>query len=312
MDASVFSTYRGPMEWLNYHHLLYFWVVAREGGLAPAGRLLRLAHPTLSGQIKALEESLGEKLFAKSGRRLVLTDTGRVVYRYADEIFTLGREMLDTVRGRPTGQPVRLDVGIADVVPKLIVKRLLEPAFSMPEPVRLVCQETDFERLLSRLSLHEVDVVIADSPVPAGSSIRAFNHLLGECGVTFFGDAKLARQYAKGFPASLDGAPMLLPLDDTILRRSLNQWFDRLGVRPRIVAELEDSALAKVFGADGRGILAAPSAVRAEVEKMYDLHVVGETEDVQERFYAITAERKLKNPAVVAICEAARHELFAR
>lgn len=299
------------MEWLNYHHLLYFWVVAREGGLAPAGKILRLAHPTLSGQIKALEESLGEKLFVKSGRRLVLTDTGRVVYRYAEDIFTLGREMLDTVKGRPTGKPVRLDVGIADVVPKLVVKRLLEPVFEMPEPVRLVCQETDFEKLLAMLSLHELDVVIADSPVPAGSSIRAFHHLLGECGITFFASPDLARRYGKGFPESLDGAPMLLPLENTTLRRSLNQWFDGLGVRPHVVAELEDSALTKVFGTEGRGIFASPSAVRAEVEKMYDVRVVGETEKVRERFYAITAERKMKNPAVVALFETARHELFA-
>lgn len=298
------------MEWLNYHHLLYFWVVAREGGLAPAGRILRLAHPTLSGQIKVLEEHLGEKLFEKSGRRLVLTETGRLVYRYADEIFSLGREMLDAVRGRPTGQPVRLDVGIADVVPKLVVKRLLEPAFTMAEPVRLVCHETDFERLLARLSLHELDVVIADSPVPSGSSIRAFNHLLGECAVALFAAPELAGRFAPGFPESLDGAPMLLPTEGSILRRSLNQWFDSIGVRPRIVAELEDSALAKVFGAEGRGLFVAPTAVRDEVEAMYGVQLVGEAPQVRERFYAITAERRLKNPAVVAICEAARHDLF--
>src|SRR5512147_1412324 len=180
------------LEWVNYHHLLYFWVVAREGGLVPAGKVLRLSHPTLSAQIHSLEDNLGEKLFTKVGRKLALTDTGRVVFRYADEIFTLGREMVDTVKGRSTGQPLRLDVGIADVVPKLVVRRLLQPALSLPEPVRLVCHEEPYEKLLADLALHTLDIVISDTPVPTGSSIRAFNHLLGETGVSFFGTKSLA------------------------------------------------------------------------------------------------------------------------
>src|SRR5262245_37696777 len=205
------NTISSRLEWVNYHHLLYFWVVSREGGLVPAGKVLRLSHPTLSAQIHALEDHLGEKLFTKVGRKLALTDVGRVVFRYADEIFTLGREMVDTVKGRSTGQPLRIDVGVVDVVPKLIVRRLLKPALALPEPVRIVCYEDSYEKLLADLALHSLDIVIADSPVPPGSSVRAYNHLLGETDVAFFGVKSLVKKSRRGFPKSLDGAPMVLP-----------------------------------------------------------------------------------------------------
>lgn len=299
------------LEWVNYHHLLYFWVVAREGGLVPAGRVLRLSHPTLSAQIHALEDHLGEKLFSKVGRKLALTEMGRIVYRYADEIFTLGREMLDTVKGRSTGQPLRLDVGVVDVVPKHVVRRLLQPALALPEPVKVVCAEDSYEKLLADLALHTLDLVIADAPVPAGSSVRAFNHFLGETGVSFLGAPALATTYRRRFPASLDGAPMLLPLENSTPRRALNQWFDRHGLRPRVVAEFEDSALLKVFGADGLGVFAAPTVVERELCRQYGVAVIGRAPDLKERFYAVSVERRLKNPAVVAITEAARQELFA-
>jgi LysR family transcriptional activator of nhaA len=299
------------MEWINYHHLLYFWTVAREGGLVAAGKVLHLSHPTLSTQIRALENQLGEKLFVRAGRKLTLTEVGRVVYRYADEIFSLGREMVDTVKGRAGGQPLRLVVGIANVVPKLVVRRLLEPALALAEPVRLVCYEDSYEKLLGDLALHTLDVVISDAPVPPGSSIRAFNHLLGETSVSFFGTRALASQYRRGYPKSLEGAPMLLPLEELSLRRSLNQWFDRMAIKPRVVAEFEDSALLKVFGADGAGIFPAPSVMEAEVQRQYGVSVIGRAPEVRERFYAISVERKLKNPAVVAISQAARHQLFA-
>jgi LysR family transcriptional regulator, transcriptional activator of nhaA len=299
------------MEWINYHHLLYFWVVAREGGLVPAGRVLRLSHPTLSAQIHSLEDSLGEKLFSKVGRRLALTEMGRVAFRYADEIFTLGREMVDTVKGRATGQPLRLDVGVVDVVPKLVVRRLLQPALSLPEPVKLVCHEDSYEKLLADLALHTLDIVIADAPIPPGSSVRAFNHLLGETTVTFFATPPLAKPLRRGFPASLEGAPMLLPLENSTLRRALNQWFDRHGIKPRVVAEFEDSALLKVFGGDGVGVFTAPTAVEKEVCQQYGVDVVGHAPEVKERFYAVSVERRLKNPAAVAISDGARQELFA-
>lgn len=310
-NMSVEPTDRRQLEWLNYHHLLYFWVVAREGGLVPAGKVLRLSHPTLSAQVHALEDSLGEKLFVKVGRKLALTEMGRLVYRYADEIFSLGRELVDSVKDRATGQPLRLDVGIANEVPKLIVRRLLEPALTLPQPTRLVCYEESYERLLADLAAHSLDIVLSDAPLPVGSSVRGFNHWLGETDVSFFGTKALVSAHKRGFPASLDGAPVLLPLENLPLRRSLNQWFERHKVRPRVVAEFEDPALLKTFGADGVGLFAAPTAVQREVRRQYGVQLLGRAEGVKERFYAISVERRLKHPAVVAISEAARQRLFA-
>jgi LysR family transcriptional activator of nhaA len=295
---------------LNYHHLRYFWVVAREGGLVQAGKVLRLSHPTLSAQIHALEADLGEKLFSKVGRKLELTETGRVVYRYAEEIFSLGREMIDATRGRLTGQPLRLEVGLVDVVPKLVARRLLQPALNSQPSVRLICHEDNFEKLLARLALHELDIVISDAPIPTGSSVRAFNHLLGESPVSIFGEARLSRAYRRGFPGSLKGAPFLLPIEGSPLRRALNSWLDEHQIAPRIVGEFEDSALMKVFGADGLGLFAAPSVVAEEIMSQYQVELLGEASGVRERFYAVSIERRLKNPAVVAISEAARLKLF--
>jgi len=300
------NTISSRLEWVNYHHLLYFWVVSREGGLVPAGKVLRLSHPTLSAQIHTLEDQLGEKLFAKVGRKLALTDVGRVVFRYADEIFTLGREMVDTVKGRSTGQPLRLEVGVVDVVPKLVVRRLLKPALALQEPVRIVCYEDSYEKLLADLALHSLDIVIADSPVPTGSSVRAYNHLLGETDVAFFGVKSLVKTLKRKFPKSLDGAPMVLPLENSALRRALNQWFDRNAIKPRVVAEFQDSALLNVFGADGVGIFTAPTVVENEVCRQYGVSVLGYAHEVKERFYAVSVERRLKHPAVVAISQAAR------
>jgi LysR family transcriptional activator of nhaA len=297
------------MEWLNYHHLLDFWAVAREGGLAPAGRLLRLSHATLSAQIHALEDSLGVKLLQRQGRRLALTDTGRTAYRYADEIFSLGRELVDVVKGRPSGRPARLNVGVADVVPKLVVKRVLDAAFAGDQHIQLVCHEDSHERLIARMSLHELDIVIADAPVPPGSRVRAFSHLLGESGITFYGARRFTR-LRRQFPRSLDGAPMLLPAESTALRRSLELWFDAVGVRPRVSAEFDDMALMGVFATDGLGLFAGPTVVEAETARQYGVSVIGRTDGVVERFYALSAERRLENPAVVAICESARAELF--
>jgi LysR family transcriptional activator of nhaA len=299
------------LEWLNYHHLLYFWVVAREGGLVPAGKVLGLTHPTLSAQIHALEDQLGEKLFAKTGRKLTLTENGRIVFRYAEEIFGLGREMVGAIKGRATGQPRRLDVGIVEVVPKIVVRRMLQPALELPEPVRLVCYEDSLDELLADLALHSLDIVISDAPVPSGSSVRAFNHLLGDTGITFFGTKALANEYGRDFPRSLAGAPMLLPLENLGLRRSLNQWFDRHGIEPQVVAEFEDSALLKVFGGDGVGLFPAPTVVEDQVADQYGVQVLGRIEEVRERFYAISVERRLKHPAVVAISDEARHGLLA-
>jgi LysR family transcriptional activator of nhaA len=295
-------------DWLNYHHLLYFWTVAREGGLGPASKTLRLARPTLSAQIRALEESLGEKLFDRVGKRLELTEVGKVAFGYADNIFNTGREFLDVIKDKGRERVAPLRVGAVDVVPKLIVRRLLEPALGV-ERHPLVCHEGTYERVLAMLANHELDLVLADAPIPAGSRVRAYNHLLGECGVTFFAAKNLAR-LRRGFPGSLAGAPILLPLNGSPLRRALDQWLDSTGIRPTIAAEFEDSALLKVFGADGLGVFAAPSAVEKQIVEQYRVRVLGRVDDVRERFYAITTERRLKHPAVLRISERARADLL--
>ncbi len=298
------------MEWLNYHHLLYFWVVAKEGTIAAACKKLMLAQPTISAQIRALENALGEKLFRRSGRYLVLTETGRVVYQYANEIFSLGRELTDTLKRRPTGSPVRFSVGIVDVLPKLVAHQLLEPALNLPERVRLVCHESKQAELLGKLAIHELDLVLSDSPIGPDIQVRAFNHLLGECGISIFGTKNLADLYRRRFPASLDGAPFLLPMSTTALRRSLELWFDSTGIRPVVVGDFDDSALLKVFGQAGAGMFAAPDVIEKEIRRQYGVRVIGRLESVRERFYAISVERKVKHPAVVAIAEAAREKLF--
>jgi LysR family transcriptional activator of nhaA len=299
------------MEWLNYHHLLYFWLVAKEGGVGKAAQKLRLSHATVSGQIRTLERSLGEQLLVRKGRKLELTEMGRVVLGYADEIFALGTELMDTVRSRPTRGPQKLVVGIADVVPKLIAKRLLDPAREdRGKHLRMVCREGKADRLLTELAAHDLDVVLSDSPLPAGSSVRAFNHLLGECGVSIFGRKDLAKRYKTGFPRSLNGAPMLLPGDTTTQRRALDLWLDAHGLRPVIEAEFDDSALLNVFGQDGAGLFPAPSAIEDSIKKQYEVELVGRLPEVRERFYAISIERRLRHPAVVAICETARQEVF--
>ncbi len=299
------------MEWLNYHHLLYFWLVVREGGLAPAAAKLRLSPPTVSAQVHALEGVLQERLLVKRGRKLELTDVGRVVYRYAEEIFTIGRELQDTLKGRPSGRPLRLVVGVANAVPKLIARRLLAPAQNLGHAVQLVCREDHPERLLAALALHELDVVLTDSAAHVkGGGVRVFSHLLGECGVSFFATKKLARKLEPGFPASLDGAPALLPTESAGLRRQLDAWFERERVRPLLVGEFDDSALLKAFAQDGMGFFASPSVIATEVERQYSVVRIGQVDSIRERFYAITAERRIRHPAVVAISEAAHREIF--
>ncbi|MEZ6092205.1 MAG: transcriptional activator NhaR [Pirellulaceae bacterium] len=298
------------LDWLNYHHLLYFWMVAKEGSITSAAELLHLSQPTLSTQIQKLEKSMGVTLFDRKGRSMLLTDTGQMVFRYADEIFSLGRELTDAVRGRPTEDTLKLIVGIPDVLPKFVVYRILKPALELSQRIRLVCYEGKLKDLLSELALHRLDVVLADSPLTPNINVRAFNHLLGECDVSCFGTAEMAKRYKTGFPESLQGAPMLLPTQNTTLRRALEQWFDAKDIRPDVVHEIEDNALLKVFGQAGEGIIVVPSAIAQEVSDQYALKCIGRIPEVIERFYAISVERRLKHPAVVAISEAARLRTF--
>lgn len=298
------------IDWLNYHHLLYFWVVAREGSITKASRVLHLAHPTISGQIHQLEDVLGAKLFMRKGRNLALTDTGRVVARYAEEIFSLGQELVDTVHGRARGQ-MRLVVGVSDVLAKSIVHRILEPAFRMQERLRVVCrQDRTIDAFMAELAGHTVDVVLANAPAGQGTSVKAFSHRLGDCGTSWFAAPALARKYRRGFPRSLDGAPLLLPSGESTSRRMLDEWFASHEVRPLVVAELDDAALVSVLGEKGLGVFAAPDVIEDEIRQRYRVHLVGRTPRIRQQFFAISIERKIKHPGVAAICEIARAQLF--
>ncbi len=299
------------MEWLNYHHLLYFWTVVREGGVSRAAEKLRLAQPTVSAQVKLLEDTLGDKLFERQGRRLVLTDVGRLVYRYADEIFGIGRELLEALKGRPSaGRPLPLSVGVANAVPKLIVHRLLLPAVTGEQAFRLVCREDSPEALLAGLATHALDVVITDVPAPSHVRVKVFSHLLGESDSTFFAAGTLATKLRRRFPRSLDDAPVLLPTPHTALRRALDQWFEAEDLHPRIVGEFDDSALMKAFGQAGAAAFPASTAIAHEVIRQYRVRPVGRAKAVRERYYAISAERRLKHPGVLAITTAAKREVF--
>lgn len=298
------------MEWLNYHHLLYFYLTAREGTIAKAGELLRLAQPTISGQIRALEEALGEKLFVRSGRVLEMTEAGKLVYSYADEIFGLGNELQETLKGRPSGKPVRLHVGISDVVPKLIAYRLLQPVMQDGN-VQVVCKEDKGERLVAALTSHAFDLVLTDSPMSPTPGVKAFNHLLGECGVTFFARKDLATKFTRGFPRSLHDERILLPTENTVLRRTVDRWFENQKIIPRVVAEFEDSALMKVFGERGEGVFPGPSAIEKEICEHNRVEIIGRVPELRERFYAITVERRIKHPSVQKISEAAKASVFS-
>ena len=294
------------MSAINYKHLHYFWVVAKCGGIGRASEQLHLTPQTISGQITLLEESLGASLFDRVGRRIELNDTGRMVFSYADEIFSLGEELEDMLHHRPGDRPLQFSVGVVDSVQKSIAYMLLEPALKLPETLRMVCREGKLSTLLAGLAIQSFDIVIADGPMPANSNVRGFSHLLGECGITFFAAPPLARQVRKGFPQSLDGAPFLLPGEDAAVRPRLLKWFDRERIRPRIAGEFDDGALLKEFGAAGTGVFCMPSVVASQIKRQYGVLEIGDTSEVMEQFYAISVERRLSHPAVVAISSAAR------
>jgi LysR family transcriptional activator of nhaA len=294
---------------INYKHLHYFWVVAKQGGITRASERLHLTPQTISGQISLLEDSIGEALFSKAGRNLELTETGRLVLSFADEIFSLGGELEEALRNLPPDRRITFKVGIADVVPKTIAYRLLVPALSLPDPVRIICRENNLASLLAELALHRVDMVIADGPIPPGINVRGFSHVLGECGISFLAVQHLAKTLRKNFPHSLNGAPLLIPSETNVVQAKLLDWLDSLRIYPRIVGEFDDSALMKVFGQAGTGIFITPTPIATEVAKQYGLRIIGSTEVVREQYYAISVERRISHPAVSAITETAREWL---
>jgi LysR family transcriptional activator of nhaA len=298
------------MTTLNLKHLRYFWAVAANGSIARAADTLHLAPHTISSQLRELEEQLDVKLFEKSGRNLVLTDSGRTAFSYADEMFRLSSELQDVLQGRVPGAALTLNVGVAMVVPKLLAYRLLAPVLAMRESVRLVCQEAPLADLLADLSVHKLDLVIADCPLSPTLNVRAYNHSLGHSGISFFAAHATARRYRKDFPLSLDGAPMLMPTSSSALRRMLAQWFEARDIKPLIVAEFEDRALMKAFGEAGAGVFTSPTTVEDDVVAKYGVRVIGRTSDISESYYAISAERRIKHPAVSLITDAARRNLF--
>lgn len=297
---------------INYKHLHYFWAVAKAGGVTRASERLHLTPQTISGQLSLFEEVLGEKLFKRTGRGFELTETGLMMLSYADEIFSLGKELEEVLHHRTPGRPMQFSVGITDSVPKTLAYQLLEPAMQVPQTPRIICREGKVADLLAELAVHRLDIVIADSPMPRNIDVRGYSHLLGECGITFFATKELAKQHAEAFPQCLNNAPMLLPGEDVAVRPRLLRWFSDKQIRPRITGEFDDSALMQAFGQAGAGIFAAPSAIAEQVMRQYEVVRIGTTEEVIEQYYAISVERKLTHAAVVAISRAARQELFIK
>lgn len=298
------------MNWLNYHHLLYFWTMAREGSISKAANSLHLSQPTISGQLRQLEKSVGSKLYERHGRDLRLTDTGKMVFDYAEEIFSTGQELMERLKGTQPGRNMVFTVGIPDFLPKQVAFRLLEPVFRMPQKIQVICNEGKLSDLLADLALHKADLILSDSPAGSQVSVKAYNHALGECGVSWVATKNIAALLRPGFPNSLAEQPLLLPNQNTVLRRSVEQWLDRQTFEPNVAAEIEDSALLKLLAAEGLGVAPVADSVLQDLEDRYGLHVVGRLNDVAIQFYAISVERKVTHPAVITILDAAKRRLF--
>lgn len=295
---------------LNYRQLHYFWVVAKTGSIVRACEQLNLTPQTISGQISLLEHTYGIELFRRVGRQLELTEAGRQTLPYAEQMFQLGGELELMLRAQPNEQQILFRVGVADVVPKSIVYRLIAPTMELSEPLRITCREDKLERLLADLAIQRLDLVISDSPMPSHLDIKGYSQKLGECGISFFATAELAARYGQDFPRSLHGAPLLIPGPETVVRSRLQRWFAEQQIQPQIVGEFDDSALMQAFGQSGSGIFIGPSVIADEVRRQYGVEVIGQTDAVSESFYAISVERKVKHPGIVAITEGARRELF--
>jgi LysR family transcriptional activator of nhaA len=294
------------VDWLNYHQLLNFWLVAREGSVQRASESLHVTPASVSIQVRQLERALGTKLVKKQGRGLTLTEMGEQVADYAGEIFAMGRELVEMVKGRPVGRPLELRVGVRDVMSKLVAFQLLQPALELEQPVRLTCREGDMVQLISDLAIHKLDVVLSDTALDPLYKVQAYSHRLGESDVIIVGTEALAGQYRRRFPASLDGAPFLLPTENSVLRRHMERWFIDLSLAPIIQGEFADSAMMKIAGRRGLGLLALPAIIEDDVGRMYGLQRVGVAAGVQEQFYAVSVERRIKHPGVLAMREQAK------
>ena len=291
---------------MNLKHLFYFWKTARSGGVVKAGEALHITPQTISGQIRLLEDSLDTQLFARDGRNLELTPAGRLAMEYADEMFSLSAELEQALRHYPKGRPVEFRVGVSDAVPKSIAYRLLRPAVDPADPVRIICREWRLDRLLTELAIHKLDLVIADSPIPPSVDVRAYNHRLGDSGLSFFAARALVGDASWTFPECIADLPALLPGDDSAIRRKLLEWLDRKRLRPRIVGEFDDTALMTAFGRAGVGAFAVPTAIEQETLADGDLVLLGRASEVRVEYYAISVERRLTHPCVLAISEAAK------
>jgi LysR family transcriptional activator of nhaA len=294
------------MRRLNYQHLLYFWAVVRTGSLTRASDELALSPPTISSQLRTLEERFGEQLLAKQGRTLVPTEIGKVVYSYADQIFGLGKDLVEALEQRPSAAPLRLVVGIDDVVPKEIAYRILKPTLSLKRPVRLLCREGTLDRLVADLAIHDIDVVLSDAPVTPSLNVRAYSHSLGTCDEIWMATPALAKSLRRGFPQSLDGVPVLLPTDDTAIRRALDQWLEKHDVHPVMLGEFEDYAMLREFARAGHGFAPVPSILEDQFRREYGFARIGVATGIKVEFYVISVERKIKNPAVAVMAENAR------
>ena len=301
-----------PILPLNFHHLRYFWMVAREGSVRRAAERMHVSQPTVSAQVSTLEDSLGEKLFRRAGRGLALTEAGERVRRYADEIFALGDELQASLRTPGPAAPLRVNIGITDSVPKLLSHAIIRPAFGAGPDVQVICREGTVADLLGELAAYRLDLVLADEPAPSALPIKTHHHLLGGCGVVLCATARLAAKLKPRFPRSLDGAPALLPAANSSFRRTLEPWFELHGVKPRVIAEYDDGALMKMAAADGMGFLPVPLAAAREAEKRWGLKTIGRAADCRMQFYAITTERRVQHPAVIAITQAAHRILGER
>lgn len=286
------------MNKINYHHLLYFYTIAQEGSITKAAQKLHLTPQTISGQLSAFEHYLDIQLFNRRGKRLQLNETGQLVFSYAEDIFSLGNELQQLLKNNQTDKQVAVTVGVTDVIPKVLAFDLLTVLFNLKEDIKLICREGEFDILMKELALSKIDLILSDRPITPGTAIKAYTHLLGETGLTFYSDKRTAKQLSKNFPLSLDKAPFLISGDKSNQKINLMTWFEELRITPKIVAEFDDSALMKYFGQSGRGIFCTPSSIEEHIVKHYNVGVIGSTENVKERYYIISPERKIKHPGV--------------